>query len=126
MSDSVTLWTVARQAPLSIGFSRQEYWSGSPFSPPRDLPDPGIQPTSLMSLALTGGFFTTSATTWMPYLHALNLDGLSRYLLPSWKKILLYLLFSIQLSFYLSPVEGIFLKWSLKFPPLGVLILHDH
>ena len=39
----VTLWTVARQAPLSMGFSRQEYWSGLPFPPPGDLPDPGIK-----------------------------------------------------------------------------------
>ena len=58
-----TLWTVACQTPLSMGFSRQEYWSGLPCSPPVDLPDPGIKPASLMSPALVGGFFTTS-TTW--------------------------------------------------------------
>ena len=58
----VTLWTVACQAPLSLGFSRQEYWSRLPFPPPGDLPNPGIEPTFLMSLALAGGFFTTSAT----------------------------------------------------------------
>jgi len=57
-----TLWTVAHQAPLSMGFSRQEYWRGLPCRPPGDLPDPGINPVSLMSLALAGGFFTTSAT----------------------------------------------------------------
>ena len=51
------------QAPLSMRFSRQEYWSGLPCPPPGDLPDPGIKPTSLMSPALAGGFFTTS-TTW--------------------------------------------------------------
>ena len=56
----VTPWTVARQAPLSIGFSRQEHWSGLPCPPPGDLPDHGIQS---VSLALAGGFFTTS-TTW--------------------------------------------------------------
>ena len=50
----VTPWTVARQAPLSMGFSRQEYWSGLPFPSPGDLPDPGIKPTSP---ALAGGFF---------------------------------------------------------------------
>ena len=54
----VTPWTVAHQAPLSV-FPRQEYWSGLPFSPPGDLPDPGIEPVSLMSPALAGGFFTT-------------------------------------------------------------------
>ena len=41
-----TLWTVACQAPLSMGFSRQEYWSGLPFPSPRDLPDPGMEPGS--------------------------------------------------------------------------------
>ena len=50
------------QAPLSKGFSRQEYWSGLPCPPPGDLPDPGIEPASLMSPALAGGFFTTSST----------------------------------------------------------------
>ena len=39
-----TLWTVAHQAPLSLGFSRQEYWSGLPFPPPGDVPDPGTEP----------------------------------------------------------------------------------
>jgi len=58
-----TLWTRACQAPLSMGFSRQEYWSGLPCPPPGDLPNPGIEPKSLMSPALTGRFFTTS-TTW--------------------------------------------------------------
>ena len=63
MSDSLwTLWTVAHQAPLSMGFSRQEYWSGLPCPLPGDLPDPGIEPTSLTS-ALAGQFFTTSATS---------------------------------------------------------------
>ena len=56
------LWTVARQASLPTGFSRQGYWSGLPFPPPEDLPNPGIEPVSLMSPALAGGFFTPSAT----------------------------------------------------------------
>ena len=56
-----TLWTVAHQAPLTIGFSRQEYWSGLPFLLPGDLSDPGVEPTSLMSPALAGGFFTVPA-----------------------------------------------------------------
>ena len=63
MFNSVTLWTVAPQAPLSMGFSRQESWSGLPCPPPQDLPDTGIKPTSLMSPALAGGLFMTS-TTW--------------------------------------------------------------
>ena len=55
-------WTIAHQAPLPMGFSRQEYWSGVPLPTPRDLPGPGIKPMSLMSPALAGGFFTTSDT----------------------------------------------------------------
>ena len=57
-----TLWMVACQAPLSMGFSRQEYWSGLPCPPPGDLLDPGIGPSFLMFPALAGGFFTTTAT----------------------------------------------------------------
>ena len=55
----VTLWSVAHQVLLSTGFSRQEYWSGLPFPTPGDLPNPGIQPKSLASPTVTGGFFTT-------------------------------------------------------------------
>ena len=55
------LWTEAHQAPLSVGFPRQEYWSGSPCPPPEDLPSPGIEPTCLTSPALAGGFFTTES-----------------------------------------------------------------
>ena len=54
-------WTVAHQAPLSVGFSRQEHWSGLPFPPPGDLPNPGMEPRSLSSPALADGFFIT---TW--------------------------------------------------------------
>ena len=49
----------AYQVPLSMEFSRQEYWGGLPFPSPGDLPDPGIEPTSLASSALAGRFFTT-------------------------------------------------------------------
>ena len=61
-----TPWTVAHQAPLSMGFSRQEYWSGLPCPPPGDLPDPGIEPRFLTSPALAGEFFTTNATWEAP------------------------------------------------------------
>ena len=60
MSDSVTLWTEAQQAPLSMGFSRQEAWSGLPCPPPGDLPNLEIKPISLMSPALAGVFFATA------------------------------------------------------------------
>ena len=58
-----TPWTVACQDPLSVGFSRQEYWSGLPCSVPGDLPDSGTAPTSPVSPALAGGFFA-APTTW--------------------------------------------------------------
>ena len=58
----VTLWPVAHQALLSMGFSRQEYWSGLPRPSPGDLPNPGMEPMPHVSLALAGGFFTTNAT----------------------------------------------------------------
>ena len=66
------LWISDHQAPQSMGFSRQEYWSGLPFPPPRDLPDPGIESASLTFAALAGRFFTTSAT-W----EVLNISGIS-------------------------------------------------
>ena len=63
MSDSyVTPGSVARQAPLSMGFPRQEHWSGLPFPPLGDLPDSGLELKSLMSPALAGGFFTASVS----------------------------------------------------------------
>ena len=58
----VILWIVAHQAPLSMGFSRQEYWSGLPFPSPGNLPNPRIKSTSLMSFALIGRLLTTSPT----------------------------------------------------------------
>ena len=73
----MTPWTVARQAPLSTGSFRQEYWSGFPRLLPGDLPDPVMEPRSLMSPALPGGFFTTS-TTWKARQHSLqgHINGL--------------------------------------------------
>ena len=59
----VILWTLTFQAPLSMGFFRQEYWSGLPCPSPGDLPDPGTEPPPLMSPLLAGRFFTIS-TTW--------------------------------------------------------------
>jgi len=68
----VTLWTVAGKAPLAMGFSRQEYWSGLPCPPPGELPNPGTEPTSLY-IACTGGRFFIPSATWEallgPYLY---------------------------------------------------------
>ena len=65
-------WAMARQAPLSMGFSRQEYWRGLLCPPPGDLPDSVTEPKSFTSLALAGGFFTTSATWEVHILHTLS------------------------------------------------------
>ena len=68
MSNSfVTPGIVAHHAPLSMGFSRQEYWSGLPCPPPGDLPEPGKEPASFMCLALAGRIFTTSPTWEAPH-----------------------------------------------------------
>ena len=64
----VILCTIACQALLSMGFSRHEYWNRLPCSPPRDLPHPGVKLASPMTPALTGAFFTTSATWEAPIL----------------------------------------------------------
>ena len=61
MSDSATHWPVAHQAPLPMGFFRQEYWSGFPFPPPGNLPDPGIEPTSPVSPALKADSLPTES-----------------------------------------------------------------
>ena len=68
----VTPRTVARQAPLSTGFSRQEYWSGLPFPSPGDRPDPGIKPASPLSPELAGGFLTTEPPGKPPDPHSLT------------------------------------------------------
>ena len=67
-NSSVTPWTTSHQAPLSMGFSRQEYWSRLPFPSLRGLPDPGIKPMSSASPALAGRFLTTKPSrkpTWI-------------------------------------------------------------
>ena len=68
----VTPWTVARQAPPSMEFSRQEHWSGSPCPPPGHHPDSGIEPASLASAALAGGLFSTVATWEAQVIHKLR------------------------------------------------------
>ena len=96
-----TLQTVACQAPLSMGFSREEYWSGLPFPSPGDLPDPGIQPTSFTSPALAGRFFITSATWKMPRHHTQT-----RKHQEAWKRLLLFsLCFSSRIP--LSPFASV-------------------
>ena len=66
-----TLWTVSHQTPLSMRFSRQEYWSGLPCHSPGNLSNPGIEPVFLMSPALAAKFFTISTTWEAPEVHSL-------------------------------------------------------
>ena len=75
------LWTIACQAPPSMGFSSQEYWSGLPSPSSGDRPNPGIEPTSLMSPALEGRFFTTSTQD-----EAILIDGKIEFIF--WKRLL--------------------------------------
>ena len=71
----VILWTVASQIPLSMGFSRQEHWTGLLCPLLGDLPNEGIETLSLMSLALAGRFFTTSATMEAPISEVIQLSS---------------------------------------------------
>ena len=82
-----TPWTVSRQAPLSIGFSRQEYWSGLPFLSPGYLPDPGIEPESLASSALAGRFFTTAPPGKPQYIHRHMYGNVHHPVVSTWVKL---------------------------------------
>ena len=85
MSDSATLRTVAHQAPLSMGFSRQEYWSWLPFPPPGGLPNPGIKSTSFASPALSGRFFNLPSS--IPGSERSPGEGISYTLQWSWASL---------------------------------------
>ena len=63
-----TLWTVAHQVPLSIVFPKQEYWSGLPFPLPRDLPNPGNEPLSLMSPTLAGRLYLITVLNYLVFI----------------------------------------------------------
>ena len=90
-----TLWTVARQSPLSMGFSRQEYWSGLPCPPPGDLPDPGIEIVSLTSnLNWQAGSLPLVLCGWLPWWLRWGAErephSLLGFLTPPWEKAPLY------------------------------------
>ena len=89
---SVTLWTIAYLAPLSMGFPRQEYWSGLPLPPLGDLPNPGINPASLVSPVLADSFFTT-APPGKPYCpHVLDASPQESYIYFLFLSLLIYYL----------------------------------
>ena len=85
-----TLWTVARQGPLSMGFPRQEYWNGLPFPPPGVLPNPGIEPASPPSLALQADSLLLSHTREA---HTLSYHSLLQRLSLQTNKVTLLLFF---------------------------------
>ena len=89
VSDCVTLWTVAHQAPLSTGFSRQEYRCGLPCPLPGDLPDPGIELVSLMSPGLAGGYFTTNVKYYLKLVG--YMPGVLKLILPFTKVLMCYM-----------------------------------
>ena len=80
MSNSLQSDGLDHQAPLSMGFSRQEYWSGLPCPPPGALPNPGMEPMSLASAALAGRFFSTNATWEAKLKDTLLLKNVSHHL----------------------------------------------
>ena len=96
-----TPWTVACQAPLSMGFPRQEYWSGLPCPPPGDLPYPGIEPVFLKSPALASVFFTTNAT-WEALIYSWGQQTMAWQPDPAHHQFL-------QIKFYWNPVPSILL-----------------
>ena len=119
-------WTIALQAPLSMGFLRQEYWSGLPFPLPGGLPDPKIKPTLLMSLALTGRFFTTSTTSevhrtsWLLQILAIMKEASIKIHLQ---------IFVFMFSTYLNEYQGLklcLLHWQVIFTtkPSGKPLAH--
>ena len=132
------------QAPLSMGFSRQEYWSGLPFPSPGDLPDPGIKPASLKSPTLAGGFFTTThlGSTFRILFHTsfivlffsfrfLHFYSLYLYLSCSCFKAVILLLRSIRIllkpvnhNWHLPWALPIYIYKGLNHGPLQLLTFH--
>ena len=84
MSDFAMPWTVAHQVPLSMGFPKQEYWSGLPCPPPGDLPDPGIIPESLMSSASAGSSLPLAPLSWIVHNKNVLLTVLQAGRVPAW------------------------------------------
>ena len=118
-----TPWTVAHQVHLSMGFSRQEYWSGLPCPSPSYLPNPGVKSMSLMSPALAGGFFTTSAT-WEALLS--HNAGRTRcqfcfFTAVSWPKNKLYQI--IYCKPHISPSSLLAMLWIFKSVCLSQTVL---
>ena len=124
-----TLWTVARQAPLSMGFSRQGYWSGLSFLPPGDLADPGVKPTSLSSPALAHGFFTTGATWEAHFIQVVCISQSHTPLLASTSSrfpLVTTSLFSIRRKHFLKLFLFFWIAEHFLFQPSLIFLLPTH
>ena len=119
-----TPWTVARQAPLSMGFPREEYCSGLPFPSPGDLPNAGTEPESLISPDFTGGFFTTSTTWKAPAICLLVVKSSSAWLkevfLTHGKAISYFVTFNLTHLTKSSYYEGFWSHWC-----FAAFVFHD-
>ena len=108
----VTLWAVARQAPLSMGFSKEEYWHGLSCPFPGDLPNPRIEPTSLVSPASAGGFFTTSVTGEAhPYVTIGKTTALTRLTFAGKMMSLLFNTLSRFIIYFLPRSKHLLILW---------------
>ena len=115
----VTPWTVARQAPVSMAFSRQEYWSGLPSPTPRDLPNTGIEPVSPV-FCIVGGLFTTEPpgklaeseeySIWFDFagLTAGSYQGFAWQ--TSWGSVPSYIRLGAKPRYLLQPLSGVTVK----------------
>ena len=102
-----TPWTVACQAPLSMGFSRQEYWSGLPCPSPGDLPDPGIEPASLVSLALQIDSLPTEPpgkSKLRQYFHLIRIFKIFYYKILTISTFQFWFQIQINNFLYISPI----------------------
>ena len=118
-----TLWTIARQAPLSVGFSRHEYWSGLLWPPP------GIEPMSLVSPALAGGFFTTGATWEARFIQVVCISQSHTPLLASTSSrfpLVTTSLFSIRRKHFLKLFLFSWIAEHFLFQPSLIFLLPTH
>ena len=103
-----TLWNIACQTSLSMGFSRQEYWSGLPWPPPGDLPDPGIEPASFMSPTLAGGFLPYQKKKKIQRFNDIMIKGVNDICMIRGKLLLYSQHFWCHICGFLSPYQPVF------------------
>ena len=115
-----TQWTVAPQAPLSMGFSRQEYWSGLPFPPPGDSPNPGIEPARVSYVSCVGRRILYHCTTWESTQGQAQIGVLPEALAPCLPTLLLSVYYLLDCHCFLPEVFFFFNSVEVFALPLGV------